>query len=386
MKTTPVRIVGTRSFPPHRPTRLRTAGGRRRAGILLLLACGSGAFTGAGIAQADSRGAAGDVPAEISTAPPARAPVVVDGDALFLVRGTSAYPAAERARAIADRIRAVAADPSIAPESLELVDPPGEPWTRIVAGDTVVATLYEADARAEQVTRRTLATTTLRRIQTAIVDYREARRPEVLARAAILALALTAAAVLLAWGLLRIVGRFEAEIERRVGERARGLEEQSHRLVRARHLVAGLHRMLRVLRVGLVGALAYAYLDVTLGLFPWTRGTARSLFALVASPLQAVALALLRTVPDLLVVAVVVVLARYVLTGAHRFFAGVESGTIRLRGFDREWALPTYRIVRVVVIAFAAVVAYPYVPGSDSEAFKGISIFTGWYCRSAPRR
>jgi len=59
------------------------------------------------------------------------------------------------------------------------------------------------------------------------------------------------------------------------------------------------------------------------------------------------------------------------------YFSGLEHGTIALAGFDREWALPTYKIARWLIIAFALVVAYPYIPGSGSEAFKGVSIFLG---------
>jgi small-conductance mechanosensitive channel len=39
--------------------------------------------------------------------------------------------------------------------------------------------------------------------------------------------------------------------------------------------------------------------------------------------------------------------------------------------------VPTYRLVRILVVAFAVVVAYPYVPGSQTDAFKGVSIFIG---------
>jgi small-conductance mechanosensitive channel len=52
-------------------------------------------------------------------------------------------------------------------------------------------------------------------------------------------------------------------------------------------------------------------------------------------------------------------------------------GTVQIKGFDPDWALPTFRILRLLVIVFALVVAYPYVPGSQSEAFKGISILVG---------
>jgi small-conductance mechanosensitive channel len=57
--------------------------------------------------------------------------------------------------------------------------------------------------------------------------------------------------------------------------------------------------------------------------------------------------------------------------------ANSGQGTITLANFDREWAWPTYRIIRVLIIAFALVVAYPYIPGSGSEAFKGVSLFLG---------
>jgi small-conductance mechanosensitive channel len=59
------------------------------------------------------------------------------------------------------------------------------------------------------------------------------------------------------------------------------------------------------------------------------------------------------------------------------FFLEIEKGTLRFKGFYPEWAQPTYKICRLLVVAFAAVVAFPYIPGSDSPAFKGISIFVG---------
>jgi small-conductance mechanosensitive channel len=55
----------------------------------------------------------------------------------------------------------------------------------------------------------------------------------------------------------------------------------------------------------------------------------------------------------------------------------VGKGQVALSGFEPEWALPTYRIVRMAVVVFALVVAYPYIPGSRSAAFQGISIFLG---------
>ncbi len=58
-------------------------------------------------------------------------------------------------------------------------------------------------------------------------------------------------------------------------------------------------------------------------------------------------------------------------------FIGIDTGAITLSGFEAAWAKPTYRLVRFAVIAFAVVVAYPYIPGSDSQAFKGVSLLIG---------
>jgi small-conductance mechanosensitive channel len=67
----------------------------------------------------------------------------------------------------------------------------------------------------------------------------------------------------------------------------------------------------------------------------------------------------------------------YVLKLMRLFFREIGSGRIAFKGFYAEWAEPTYRICRWLVIAFAAVMAFPYIPGSESSAFKGVSIFFG---------
>jgi small-conductance mechanosensitive channel len=58
-------------------------------------------------------------------------------------------------------------------------------------------------------------------------------------------------------------------------------------------------------------------------------------------------------------------------------FSSIENGTITIGGFDPDWAKPTYRLFRIFVVAFAVVVAFPYIPGSNTQAFKGVSLFIG---------
>src|SRR5262249_14391670 len=127
--------------------------------------------------------AAREISGKPEEAGPVTAPVMLDGDVLFRVRGVTALPAEERAHLIAERIRAVAADPRVAPDSLRLVET--EDRSDIMAGDHRLATVVDADAEAEDVGRRTLAATNLQRIQEAIETYRRDRHPDMLRWAAV---------------------------------------------------------------------------------------------------------------------------------------------------------------------------------------------------------
>src|SRR5688572_25722014 len=94
------------------------------------------------------------------------APVEIDGEVLFRIRGVSSLPATERAQRIRERIVAVAKDPAVAPDSLHLVAT--EAGTYLQAGKQPIMTVVDADARLEQVNRAVLAQAHLLRIQQAI--------------------------------------------------------------------------------------------------------------------------------------------------------------------------------------------------------------------------
>jgi small-conductance mechanosensitive channel len=98
---------------------------------------------------------------------------------------------------------------------------------------------------------------------------------------------------------------------------------------------------------------------------------------LVIEPLATMGWGIANAVPNLFFLAILFFITRYLLKVIYMFFAAVGRGEVALAGFEQEWADPTYKLLRVAVVALALVVAYPYIPGSGSEAFKGISIFIG---------
>jgi small-conductance mechanosensitive channel len=303
------------------------------------------------------------------------APVVVDGQRLFLVRGVSAFPAGQRARDIEGRIRTVAADPGIASGSLTVDDQPSVSW--IQAGRHRIMGVIDEDGAQEQVTRPVLARAYAQRIGQAIDDYRASRVPQRLWQHAGYAVAATLVLLTAAFVGRRLVGWLRATVEARYQTRVRDLQIQALQIVRAKQIWSMVAGLLNFLWAAAVIVILFVYLQYVFGLFPWTRGLSAGLLDITVGPLETLANAFISEVPNLVFLLVLAFLTRYILKLIRLFFQAIADGSVTLQHFDREWAWHTYRLIRMLVIALALVVAYPYVPGSESDAFKGISLFVG---------
>jgi small-conductance mechanosensitive channel len=336
---------------------------RRIALLLITLAAGPPAR---GTAQESDVAQAGE---------PAVAPVVIDGDTLFSVRGISSFPAERRAARITEAIRGFAADRGVPPESL-VVEETALGSVFSVGGKRLMA-LVDADAELEGVSRGLLAEAYRQRIAEAVVEYRREREPATLWRSAVRAIAATLGPLLVLWIASRALRRLRSALDRRYRARISSVQIQSFEIVRAEQLWHALHRAINVLATIVALVALYFYLDYVLLLFPQTRALGQNLFAVVLRPLNTLGTGAVRLLPDLVFLAVLAVFTRWLLKLVRLFFRRVADGTISLAGFDPEWALPTERILRLLFIAFALVIAYPYIPGSDSEAFKGISLMLG---------
>jgi small-conductance mechanosensitive channel len=305
----------------------------------------------------------------------ATAPVELDGTVLLTVRGASSLPAAERARQIQERLTAIAADSGVPVDSLRIVEIDG--MARIMAGDRPIMSVVSADANLEQVGTRELATLHITRLRDAINGYRAARSPAALRANAFKALGATVVligtTVLLFW----FWRRFDRLLTKRLASRIQTVGIQSFEVMRAERIWSALQGTLAALRTVALLAIVLVYVGFVLAQFPRTRGLSRGMVAFALGPLQVIANGLIANVPSLVFLVVLFFVFRFGLRLIRLFFDAIERGTVSLANFDPEWAQPTYKIVRTFVIAFGLVVAYPYIPGSESAAFRGVSLFIG---------
>jgi len=158
----------------------------------------------------------------------------------------------------------------------------------------------------------------------------------------------------------------------RVLERKRLVQALFTRVVRSAFR-ATLGLAILIIELGI----ANLWITFVLRLFPYTRPWGESLSRKLLSMLLTIGSAISKALPDLLVVALIALICYGVTRLTNKFFAAIKSGDISFSGIHPEVVPPTRRIVVAVIWTFALIIAYPYLPGSKTDAFKGVSVFLG---------
>jgi small-conductance mechanosensitive channel len=133
----------------------------------------------------------------------------------------------------------------------------------------------------------------------------------------------------------------------------------------------------RIARFGITLLLFYFYIPLMFSFFPWTRSYGAKLLGYVLSPIARGWAAFVSYLPKLFLVFVIAWFSYFAIRAARFILKEIERGTIHWPGFYPEWAMPTFKIIRLLILAFALVIMFPYLPGSESPAFKAVSIFLG---------
>ncbi|HSO07240.1 MAG TPA: mechanosensitive ion channel family protein [Pelomicrobium sp.] len=211
----------------------------------------------------------------------------------------------------------------------------------------------------------------------AVREAKEMQDPMRLAKGAAYALGATLAVFALIRALFWL--------RRRVGDRLnqgvrRRLEKLGGRVLLAGHaeLVFGALNWLTGVVTWLIVIVALdVWLSFVLQQFAYTRAWGEELTAWFIGVLQDFALAIVGAIPGLVVAALVYLLARFVTRVNSLFLQRVERGQLKLGWLDADTAAPTRRISNFIVWLFALAMAYPYLPGADTQAFKGLSVLVG---------
>jgi len=194
----------------------------------------------------------------------------------------------------------------------------------------------------------------------------------------LVSLVLTTVVFIILWRVLGMVGQRVGErVDSLVRHRVKELKIQRQRLFDQEDLTQAAGAAVRIITVFLKILLLLVFINTVLAYFEWTHDIALVIFSFVGQTLSEIAGNFVAYLPNLAVVIIFILIARFLLRVLRLIFEGIRRERIRLRGFYPEWARTSFNLTRVAVVALTVVIIFPYLPGSESPAFKGLSIFIG---------
>ena len=304
-----------------------------------------------------------------------RAYVSIDGYNLFLVRGIASFPADERADAISEKIDLIASDDAISPNSIQIIHE--KFYDELIINDISLVRIFDSDSNLEGISREAFSMGVKQRIIKAIYSYRYERTKEVIIRRSIYALVTVLICFLILVLVHLISKKLQSFLENKIRKKLDTIETKSFQLIRSNQIWITFYSLFKTLKFVIILAIVFATTEYVLGQFPWTRSISVSLLGMFTKPFLYFVTSLIDFIPNFAFLLVIFFITKYLLKLIKLLSVGLSHGNFTISGFDPDWALPTYKILRLFLVAFAVIVAYPYIPGSESAAFKGVSLFIG---------
>ncbi|HZC43254.1 MAG TPA: mechanosensitive ion channel family protein [Acidobacteriaceae bacterium] len=301
--------------------------------------------------------------------------VVIDGrKVLSVYQSVGSITPRDRAEKITERIVAAAKE-RVNPDSVELTSRPQ--WTEISAAGNLLLAVSDGDARAAGKTRDKLAEEYVVNIRQALVNYRREHN----IRAVFVGIGYSLLATLVLAPIAFMVRRLRLSLRRRlqqwVADTNAREEKKTALQIGATYAVTTLLTIGRLVRWLVLIALFEAYVTVILSFFPQTRLFSHTVTGWILSGLRSIGNSALAYLPNLFIVAVIIIIATQVSRLITLLFEEVRKGNLAIGGFYPEWAEPTAKLIKMLVTALVIIVIFPYLPGSKSPTFQGITIFVG---------
>jgi small-conductance mechanosensitive channel len=302
-------------------------------------------------------------------------PVKLDGTLLFYVRGISSYPSSQRAETITGRIKKAADNSDISADSIKTI--PDKDVIQIYAGTEFIMNIYPVDAEVEGINQSALSGLIIAKTHEGIVKYRSDRSRPVLIKKMLFAFGATLLLIAIMFFFIWLIRRINIAIQNKLKSRIDSLENKSYKLIRSDQFWKLFNIFFKTLKILTIVVIIIVFIEYILGLFPWTNNFAVSVLEIFLVPLKSIGSGFIGYLPSLVFLIIIILITWYLLKLIRLLFTGIKKGAIVINKFYPEWAMPTFKIIRIFVIAFAVILAYQYIPGSGSAAFKGVSVFLG---------
>ena len=306
----------------------------------------------------------------------AREPVVPFYDTLFYINANvGSFSAKERAASITEKIKTVSKESGFHRDSIKVVASGN--IVEIDFGDIVIMGITSTDSQAAGKSQLALANEYKQIIGEAIDEYKQKNDWKYILIHVGLALLIVAAQYFLIKLVNKLFRRISKHVVEQSGKKIKPVKLKSYNLIDEERAVKLILSGIKIVRYLVIGILLYLTIPLIFSVFPPTRSIGEKLFGYVLNPLQKILAGITGYIPNLITIIIIVFVFRYLIRGLRYFAGEINKGRLAIKGFYSDWAYPTFNIVKTLLYAFMFIVIFPYLPGSNSPVFQGVSVFIG---------
>ena len=303
-------------------------------------------------------------------------PIVFEKDTLYyLYTSYGPYDIDTRVKYVEEKLKELYNDPYFVADSIK-IKPAGD-YLSVMYNDKTITGVSMVDALWENSSQTELAQRYANIIKNTIVKYKEQNSlKSVLIRLAELLLVLFIAFILV-WAINRLFDFLKKITLNSEHRFLTSIRIRNYDFIKKPGIVKALVKLLAILRIVFLLFLLITIIPLIFDIFSSTQYLSKIIVQWISEPIKNVGIAIIGYLPHLFYIVIIAVITRYILKILRFFALEIERGILKIKGFHPEWAHTTYVLARMMLWVLALVIMFPHLPGSDSDAFKGISIFLG---------
>ncbi|MDR1933654.1 MAG: mechanosensitive ion channel family protein [Spirochaetales bacterium] len=192
-----------------------------------------------------------------------------------------------------------------------------------------------------------------------------------------IALGIVAGQILIIWIIWLVFKKINKKVAAASGKRIKPLTIKKFNLLTAKQITGVIIFLLKIVKYVITVFQLFITIPIVFSLFPATEKLASTLFGYILSPLKNIFFGVISYIPNLITIIIILLITKYVVRALKFFSTQIAREKLKIPGFFPDWAHPTFNILRVLLYAFTIAIIYPYLPGSESRIFQGVSVFVG---------
>lgn len=303
-------------------------------------------------------------------------PVVVEGDTLFyLYTKRGGYTPLQRAEMIDAAITQLGKRFTLHPDSVYIES--SDIVSDLMYGNKVIASFTDQDGLWEGRSREQLAADKRIVVVKKLKELKEEHSFWQLGKRILYFVLVLVGQYLLFRLTTWLFRKLKVRIQKLKDTKLKPISIQDYELLDTQRQVNLLIFLSNLLRYVLVFLQLLITVPLLFVIFPQTKGLADTIFSYIWNPVKDILVGIVDYIPNLFTIFIIWYAIKYLVRFVHYLSREIEAGRLKFGGFYPDWAMPTFHIIRFLLYAFMIAMIYPYLPGSRSGVFQGISVFVG---------